>query len=208
MELRVTKLRVTLAGAVVVLAGAGLTTVLGPVVGDALATAGQIVNISDPTAANTAKVDATGALKTTAAVNGTVGPALPRLPFRASRSAPTDNSLVAVTFPTAATLAITHLSFANLGTSPILIFLYLRGQSSTSSCDLSVAMSNSRVVDELNVPPGDTVEESLTMPLVLKPLAVGPIHCLLARGFSSTASPGYAVTITGWVPSGTYSGAS
>ena len=61
MELRITKLRVAMA-ALFVLAGVGLASLLSPLVGTALATAGQVVNVSDPVNANTAKVDPAGKL--------------------------------------------------------------------------------------------------------------------------------------------------
>ena len=46
MEVRITKLRVAMA-ALFVLAGVGLASLLSPLVGTALATVGQVVNISD-----------------------------------------------------------------------------------------------------------------------------------------------------------------
>ena len=57
MEVRITKLRVAMA-ALFVLAGVGLASLLSPLVGTALATVGQVVNISDHSAsAYFAKVD-------------------------------------------------------------------------------------------------------------------------------------------------------
>jgi hypothetical protein len=75
MEIQVTKLRLALAAAVLVAAGAGVVSVLSELADSASATAGQIVNVSDPTLPNTAKVDGNGALKVSGAVN-----ALPVLP--------------------------------------------------------------------------------------------------------------------------------
>jgi hypothetical protein len=43
-----------------VLAGVGLGSILSPLVQTAAATAGQIVNVSDPVNANTAQVDSAG----------------------------------------------------------------------------------------------------------------------------------------------------
>ena len=64
MEVRITKLRVAIA-ALFVLAGVGLASLLSPLVGTALATVGQVVNISDHSAsAYFAKVDSSGASKT------------------------------------------------------------------------------------------------------------------------------------------------
>ena len=84
MTLRITRQRVALAG-LFVLAGVGLGSLLSPLVGSALATVGSTVNISDhSTSAFFAKVDSSGALKTTAAVTGKVAPAAPASPWSAS----------------------------------------------------------------------------------------------------------------------------
>ena len=90
MEVRITKTRVALA-ALFVLAGVGLASLLSPLVGTALATAGQVVNVSDPVTANTAKVDSTGRLNVgdglgPLSVDGTVvgRPAAPASPWHVS----------------------------------------------------------------------------------------------------------------------------
>ena len=83
MEVRfkLTKYRVAMA-ALFVLAGVGLGNLLSPLVGSALATVGSTTNISDHSAsAYFAKVDSSGALKTTAAVTGKVSPAAPASPW-------------------------------------------------------------------------------------------------------------------------------
>ena len=72
MEVRfkLTKYRVAMA-ALFVLAGVGLGNLLSPLVGNALATVGQTVNISDHSAsAYFAKVDSNGALKTIGTLTG------------------------------------------------------------------------------------------------------------------------------------------
>jgi len=79
MQIQVTKLRLLLAALVLVAAGAGITSVLRPLGDSAFATAGQVVNVSDPTLANTARVDGNGALKVAGAVNAT--PTLPVSPW-------------------------------------------------------------------------------------------------------------------------------
>jgi hypothetical protein len=64
MEVRITKVRVAMA-ALFVLAGVGLASLLSPLVGSALATVGQVVNISDHSgSAFFAKVDSTGLSET------------------------------------------------------------------------------------------------------------------------------------------------
>ena len=91
MHIRITKTRVAMA-ALFVLAGVGLGSLLSPLVGTALATAGQIVNISDRSgAAFFAKVSADGKLAVgdgsgPLSVDGTVAgrPAAPATPWRAS----------------------------------------------------------------------------------------------------------------------------
>lgn len=86
MEVRftITKQRMLMA-ALFVLAGVGLGSLLSPLIGTALATVGNTVNISDhSSSAYFAKVDSSGALKTTAAVTGKVAPVPPASPWRAS----------------------------------------------------------------------------------------------------------------------------
>ena len=62
MDIRITKSRAAMA-ALFVLAGVGLGSLLSPLVGSALATVGQIVNISDRSGSTYfAKVDSTGKL--------------------------------------------------------------------------------------------------------------------------------------------------
>ena len=60
-----------MAGALFVLAGMGLASILSPLVSSALATVGQVVNIADhSSSAYFAKVDSNGALKTAGTVTG------------------------------------------------------------------------------------------------------------------------------------------
>ena len=62
MQIRITKQRAAMV-ALFVLAGVGLGSLLSPLVGNALATVGQTMNISDhSSAANFAKVDSAGKL--------------------------------------------------------------------------------------------------------------------------------------------------
>src|SRR5438093_13006808 len=89
MEVRfkLTKYRVAMA-ALFVLAGVGLGSLLSPLVGSALATAGQTVNISDHSAsAYFAKVDPLGRLSVNPGLI-TVRPASPSSPWRASENMP------------------------------------------------------------------------------------------------------------------------
>src|SRR3954469_9432983 len=89
MEVRITKTRVAMA-ALFVVAGIGLGNLLSPLVGSALATVGQTVNISDQSAsAYFAKVSADGKLAVgdgagPLSVDGTVAsrPSAPSSPWR------------------------------------------------------------------------------------------------------------------------------
>src|SRR6187551_2829664 len=114
MEVRfqLTKYRVALA-ALFVLAGVGLGNLLSPLVGSALATVGQTVNISDhSSSALFAKVTSAGELKTNAVVSGKVAPALPPQPFAVVRSV-NASTFAPVMEPTTATVALTDVTFAN-----------------------------------------------------------------------------------------------
>jgi hypothetical protein len=79
MQIQVTKLRLALAALVLVAAGAGIVSVLNALADSASATAGQIVNVSDPTLPNTAKVAGSGALKVSGAISAV--PVLPATPW-------------------------------------------------------------------------------------------------------------------------------
>ena len=118
MEVRftVTKRRLALV-ALVLLAGIGLGNLLSPLVGTALATVGQTVNISDhSSSAYFAKVDSSGALKTTAAVTGRVGMAAPASPWRASVAIQTYGFPGAVVAgPSTAPINITSISLTGVG---------------------------------------------------------------------------------------------
>ena len=118
MEVRftVTKRRLALV-ALVLLAGVGLGNLLSPLVGTALATVGQTVNISDhSSSAYFAKVDSSGALKTTAAVTGRVGMAAPPSPWRASVAIQTYGFPGAVIAgPSTAPINITSISLTSVG---------------------------------------------------------------------------------------------
>jgi len=113
METRITPLRVA-AAALFVLAGVGLASLLSPLVGSALATVGNTVNISDhSTSAYFAKVDSSGALKTTAAVTGRVAPAAPASPWSKSEYINgTPAPGVAVAGPTSGPINLTSVSLS------------------------------------------------------------------------------------------------
>src|SRR5262245_2603608 len=111
MTLRVTKQGIALAG-LLVLAGAGLASLRGPLIGTALATVGQVVNISDHSAsAYFAKVTAAGELKTNGVVSGKVATAAPPSPWR--RSVIVSGALdpgVVIAGPSASAINVTSLT--------------------------------------------------------------------------------------------------
>jgi hypothetical protein len=116
MEVRITKVRVAMA-ALFVLAGVGLGNLLSPLVGSALATVGQTVNISDHSAsAYFAKVDSTGKLSVGDGsgplnVEGTVTgrPAAPASPWHAEGNI---QSGLFIAGPSAVPINVTSLSIS------------------------------------------------------------------------------------------------
>jgi hypothetical protein len=118
MDFRMTKRRLAAAG-LFVLAGVGLTHIVSPLVGTAAATAGQIVNVSDPVNANTAKVDSAGRLEVgdgagALSVDGTVStrPAAPASPWRAATNITAPSPGVAIAGPSSAPINLTSLSLS------------------------------------------------------------------------------------------------
>ena len=118
MEVRITKLRVAMA-ALFVLAGVGLASLLSPLVGTALATVGQVVNISDHSgSAFFAKVDSTGKLAVgdgagPLSVDGTVAArsAAPASPWRHEQST-SSNGGHFIAGPSASPINVTSLSIS------------------------------------------------------------------------------------------------
>jgi len=204
MDVRITKLRMAM-DALFVLAGIGLGSLLSPLVGTALATAGQVVNVSDPAAPYTAKVTSAGELKTNGVVSGKVAPALPPQPFSVSPVVHSgDGGKATFLGPTTATVALTDLSFDNyFGNQARELVLY---QYSAAAPNASCTFARSRIVAAYDAPSAHTVVQDFTTPIVLKPLASGDAWCLIG---SMTAPAGDAnfgdfVTLGGYVLSGTF----
>jgi hypothetical protein len=163
-------------------------TILGAVAlfvalgGTALAATGTVVNIADPTtAANKAKVDTTGALKTagTATVSGFVGETIPKTPLFGHQylSRSVANVLIGAN---KATVALARLDLANYydQTNGAAVDIRVVEQSgSTTTCDGS---TGSQAVGTYEVPAGQTVSDAIASPVVLKPLVSGDVWCLLA----------------------------
>jgi hypothetical protein len=143
MQVRITKTRLAAAG-LLLLAGIGLGSLLSPLVGSALATAGQIVNVSDPVNANTAKVDSAGKLYVgdgsgRLSVDGTVEsrPAAPASPWRARVQLEAGNVLIAG--PSTVPINVTSLSVSTDAPSGsgINVFLFATHvPSSATNCSL------------------------------------------------------------------------
>jgi hypothetical protein len=114
MEIRLTKHRVALA-AIFVLAGVGLASLLSPLVGTALATAGQIVNISDRSGSpNFAKVDAGGKLAVgdgggSLTVDGKVADANLATAYRATVGVNSGNCSAVATAPAGKAIVLTSI---------------------------------------------------------------------------------------------------
>ena len=194
MEVRftVTKRRLALV-ALVLLAGVGLGNLLSPLVGSALATVGQTVNISDhSSSAYFAKVDSSGALKTTAAVTGGVGMAAPPSPWHASVSIQTYGFPGAVIAgPSAAPINITSISVTSVGSG---------GQSvdvngylvPTSATTCSGAAFDTQLWEGKT---GAPVAVSFPTPLQYKPPA-NKKACVFA--FETTTTAETALTVVGF----------
>jgi hypothetical protein len=184
MQIRITKSTAAMA-ALFVLAGVGLGSLLTPLVGSALATVGSTVNISDHSAsAYFAKVDSTGALKTTAAVTGRVGMAAPASPWYASEdidSFPYPG--VAIAGPSLSPIDITSVSvstFAPEGSGPDVHLYGLHVPSSATNC--SGAVFDVTLWHVLNAGgPTTSVAVSFPTPLQWKPPA-NTKACLFAWG--------------------------
>ncbi len=201
MQARITKLRLALAAFVFVLGGIGIATLLSPLVGSALATAGQIVNVSDPSAPYTVRVDSTGALKTA----GLDAPTLPRLPFNSSKFVYAGGSSI-VLGPTTATVALTDLkianNFGNTGARRLSFWQYSAGSPNTS-CNAT----HLRYLGDYDVAARESIHANFQTPLVLKPLVGLEAWCLLVFGAAPAGdTTNYAINVSvgGYVPSGTF----
>jgi len=203
MQVRITKTRAALA-ALFVLAGVGLGSLLSPLVGSALATVGQTVNISDhSSSAYFAKVTSAGELKTNGVVSGKVAPALPPQPFTVVRTVDTSN-ISTFLGPTTATVALTEVTFANyFGNGARRLFL---DQRSAAAPNAACASTHSHPVGVYDAPSAQTIVQDFVTPVVLKPLASGEAWCLVAFMSGPVGDVNYPdyVTLSGYVLSGTF----
>jgi hypothetical protein len=145
------------------------------VTGTAWAATGQLVNIADPTAAgNIAKVDSTGALKTTAPATPPQPPAKPLTRWALLYIG--DNTVIA---PTSGTVAIGRIGASNYGKqyngSTMQVTVRQAGDTGDGTC------GGTRVtLATYDANPGQTVVDGLPTPLVLKPMTGYPRWCLIA----------------------------
>lgn len=203
MQVRITKMRLATAG-LFVLAGVGLGSLLSPLVGSAMATVGQTVNISDHSgSAFFATVNSAGELKTSAVVSGKVAPALPPQPFTVSRTV-TEASNAFVLGPTTATVALTDVTFANSfsnGARALFLSIFSAAAPNTGCTNVL-----NRLVAAYNAPSAETVVQDLATPIVLKPLASGHAWCLVAdlQAPAGEVDHPARVTVDGYVLSGTF----
>jgi hypothetical protein len=145
MHIRITKTRAAMV-ALFVLAGVGLGSLLSPLVGSALATVGQTVNISDHSAsAYFAKVGSDGKLAVgdgagPLSVDGTVASraAAPATPWRASEDI--QSVVTLITGPSAVPINVTSLSVstdAPSGGQLQVVLLAFHVPTSATSCNVS-----------------------------------------------------------------------
>jgi hypothetical protein len=189
MEVRITPLRGAMA-ALFILAGVGVGSLLSPLVGTALATAGQIVNISDRSAlANFAKVDSAGKLAVgdgsgPLSVDGTVTgrPAAPASPWHASEDISTPKFIAG---PSASPINLTSLSISTTAPSGSGVLVFLAGHhvpNSATSC--SGAIFDGTIWRIRDAGDGVTpVSFTFPTPLQLKPPA-NTKACLLAQALT------------------------
>lgn len=175
-----------------VLGGIALFVALG---GTAAAATGTVVNIADPaTASHVARVDVNGALK--------AAPSPPVTP--AYFSQPVNQGTSTLIPATGAKLAITRITvdnyFGNVG--PVYVVLS-ESSGSKAICDGS---SGVRTISSIDVPVGQTFEDELPTPIVLKPFVAGGVWCLQATVQVQGAPISYVapdVQFSGYVTSGT-----
>jgi hypothetical protein len=193
MEVRfkLTKYRVAMA-ALFVLAGVGLGNLLSPLVGSALATVGQTVNLSDhSSSAYFAKVDSSGALKTTAAVTGRVGMAAPPSPWHASVAIQTYGFPGAVIAgPSTAPINITSISVTSVGSGQSVDVNGYLVPTSATTC--SGASFDTQLWEGKT---GAPVAVSFPTPLQYKPPA-NKKACVFA--FETTTSAETALSVVGF----------
>jgi hypothetical protein len=191
MEVRfkLTRYRVAMA-ALFVLAGVGLGNLLSPLVGSALATVGSTTNISDHSAsAYFAKVDSSGALKTTAAVTGKVSPAAPASPWSAVKEISGFPGLgLPLAGPSTTPINLTSLTittYAASGEGIETVLNSVQVPSSATSCD--IPGTNAPIWHIADLGDGSTPQTfTFPTPLQLKPNSGSKVCLFVGTSTNST----------------------
>jgi len=203
MQIRITKPRLAGGAALFVLAGVGLASVLSPLVGSALATVGNVVNISDhSSSAYFATVDKTGALKTAGTVSGSVAIGAPQSAFNFPALSFTDGTATAQFTATSASVAFTGFRIANGTPASFNLDMYQYPETSTT-CS-TVTFIGRRFLGRFFAHAEETVDEQRTTPLVLKPLPGKPYWCLVTFADIAGGGIGFYTTYSGYVTSGSF----
>jgi hypothetical protein len=204
MQIRITKSRAAMA-ALFVLAGVGLGSLLSPLVGSALATVGQVVNISDHSgSAFFAKVSSDGKLAVgdgagPLSVDGTVSgrPAAPASPWSSTVEYVSADQLLAG--PSAVPINITSLSIstgASTGNGIHILLNALHVPSGATSC--SGATFDTVLWHTLDAGDGVTpISFTFPTPLHWKPPA-NTKACLTVRAAFAPAGTATAVNAVGF----------
>jgi hypothetical protein len=163
------------------------------------------VNISDRSgSAFFAKVDSTGALKTTAVVSGKVAPALPPQPFYVQSFFNNTSQYAKALGPTTATVALTDVTVGNYFPNQAR-GLWL-AQWSAPAPNTTCTNSRERLLGRYDVASAQTVHASFQTPPVVKPLASGDAWCLMGNLVGPNDPNDYSVNLSlgGYVLSGTF----
>jgi hypothetical protein len=163
--------------------------------GTAVAVAPTVVNIADPTTpTRIAKVGPGGGLN----VTGATSMLAPGKPLNFTSISFTDGFITTQILPTSATIAVTGIRIANVTSNATNI--YFQQYASDGGCDATLG---NRFLGIFAVPAGQTVEEQLTTPIVLKPLAGHAEWCLASYASGNTGN-GFDTTFNGYTISGTF----
>ncbi|HZQ64084.1 MAG TPA: hypothetical protein VFA66_02505 [Gaiellaceae bacterium] len=166
--------------------------------GTAAAAAPQLFAIADKTGANVASVSANGALN----VTGSVSTALPKAPFNFPAGSFPDGAATIQFAATTATLAFTGFRVANQSASNTTMSIYQYPETSTF-CDLNANAGSRQFLGQFSVPSGQTVDEQLSTPQIVKPIPGFSFWCFVT--FAS--GPGGSIfwtTYNGYVLSGKF----
>ena len=174
------------------------------VTGTAVAAAPHLFAIAGKSGGHVAKVSSAGALSTTASVAGAVRIAAPATPFSFTGLSFVDSGVSIQFGATNATLAFTGFRVSNQTNVNTSMSIYQYPETSTL-CDQGTAGSR-KFLGQFSVPAGQTVDEQLSTPQIVKPIPGFPDWCFI----NVATGPGGAAVITtysGYVVSGTFTAA-